>query len=187
MIKIGKDTYHYHYDSILKAPIGLFQLIVDKQNEAKEEDAFQLLGDTVELITDIPRDVVKIIPIKELVRIFKNGTETNFDKDAKIKNTFLGFEAVGNPSNYDEIDFNELQFSLIKKSQGKNIVPTIAAAVFVHNVMELENEPLMIQRKREFAKEMPLEVLLPYITKYMQTTFDITDENINVIKELAGS
>ena len=193
MIKVNIEDNEYSIKELMKEcninDYQKLQNILDKKENTKY-DIFDKLGECISYLSDIPEDLIDLINVVQLKDLFDKSTHIKFDEDYKVKNSFtidkVKYKTISKFEKYDDIILNRLQYKIVKNVN--NHILTLSAVVFLEdNDKELKTNLDMknVKNRMEIFKEkVKFKDLLPYLVKWIETTGNLTKNEINVIKDL---
>lgn len=193
MIKVNIEGSEYTIKELMKEcsinDYQKLQNILDKKENSKY-DIFDKLGECLSFLSDIPEDLIDLINVVQLKDLFDKATYIKFDEDYKVKNSFtidkVKYKTLTKFEKYNDIVLNRLQYKIVKNVN--NHILTLSAVVFLEdNDKELKTNLDMKNvkgRMEIFKDKVKFKDLLPYLVKWIETTGNLTKNEINVIKDL---
>lgn len=143
-------------------------------------------AEILEIITDIPTNLIDEIPVERLHELFLKLT-AEIDKDAlQVVNEWNGYITKGF-ENYSDIMANRAQFRNFEKHLKKKTKRYISHIVATFFCVEGYDYTYHYAKKVEEFKAMPSKVAIPYVFKAMEiitkTTKQVVDAERQEVQE----
>jgi hypothetical protein len=143
-------------------------------------------AEVLEIITDIPVNLINEIPVERLHELFLKLTK-EIDKDAlQVVNEWNGYVTKGF-ENYSDIMANRAQFRNFEKHLKKRTKRYISHIVATFFCVDGYDYNYHYAKKVEEVKSMPSKVAIPYVFKAMEiitkTTKQVVDAERQEVQE----